>query len=501
MRTKLLIPILAALVLLTGATAQAHPNGEWPQSALAPISGGLNHAGKPQPAYLARGPVAADFNTFNLCATADGVPLSPGPSTFSPAATAYRARWIQVILKRQLGRNAATPGHSNHGDAKAIDLRTLVMRSYVDHHGAAFGISKRTSDASWEWWHLLIRPELVGFNRPDPGGSFRFPNLKVGSGGKCQAPAVREVQVRVGVKADGEFGKGTLKALHVFERGHHMKVTNRVTSVEWLRLRKADRALSNHTNPRVVGKVRGSVAPMAGQDVRAVQGLLNNAFKAYGRPQYQVKVDGVTDAKFAIAVRRFQVLANRRGAKLKITGLADDATYAALLKAIPKPTQTLAVTGEGAGLVASFEGFGGHPPGCPYFDRIAVPHLWTIGYGHTAGVTGHSKCLTHVQGLKLLQSDLDLFSKGITRLVHVQIGSRQFNALVSWSFNVGLGAAGSSTLMRELNAGHPAAAGNEFKKWDKAGGRPVLGLTRRRRAECELYKKGVGAATKRAIHC
>jgi lysozyme len=105
------------------------------------------------------------------------------------------------------------------------------------------------------------------------------------------------------------------------------------------------------------------------------------------------------------------------------------------------------------------------------------------------------------RGLIILQADLDLFSKGVTKLVHVRIGSREFNALVSWSFNVGLGAAGSSTLMRELNAGHFAAAGNELKRWNRAGGRVYPGLTRRRRAECELYKKGVNAATKRAIHC
>jgi lysozyme len=494
MRTRLLLLILAVFMLVPSSAALGYPNGQWPPSALDHISGGLNHAGNSQPAYLAKGAVSADFNTFNLCATADGVPITPGPSSYQPAATAYRSYAIQVILKRELGANAATPGHSNHGNARAVDLRTLQMRGYIDKHGGRFGISKRTSDAAWEWWHLLIRPELVGFHRPDPGASFRFPNVQVGSGGKCQAPAVREVQVRVGVKPDGEFGKATLKALHVFERQHHMKRTNHVTSVEWLRLRKADRALSNHTNPRTVGPVKGSVAPMAGQDVRAVQGLLNNAFKAFGRPQYQVKVDGVTDAKFAVAVRRFQVLANRRGANLKVTGIADDATYAALLKSIPKPTQVIAVTGEGAGLVASFEGF----RSCPYQD---VVHVWTIAYGHTAGVGPHTPCVSQKRGLIILQADLDLFSKGVTKLVHVRIGSREFNALVSWSFNVGLGAAGSSTLMRELNAGHFAAAGNEFKRWNRAGGRVFLGLSRRRRAECELYKKGVNAATKRAIHC
>jgi hypothetical protein len=158
-------------MLLTGATAQADfPNGQWPSSALDNIAGGLNHAGKPQTAFLAKGAVSADFNTFNLCATADGVPLSPGPSSYSPAATAYRPRWIQVILRNQLGGNAAIPGHSNHGNAKAVDFRTLQMRAYIDKHGARFGISKRTSRRCVG---MVACSDPAGARRLRPAGSGR----------------------------------------------------------------------------------------------------------------------------------------------------------------------------------------------------------------------------------------------------------------------------------------------------------------------------------------
>jgi lysozyme len=145
-------------------------------------------------------------------------------------------------------------------------------------------------------------------------------------------------------------------------------------------------------------------------------------------------------------------------------------------------------------LVAGFEG----ERLCPYRDIVGVP---TQGYGHTAGVHIGERCWTHAKALRVLHADLDKFSKGVTRIVHVRIGARQYNALVSWSFNVGLGAAGGSTLIRELNQRHYAGAGNQFKVWNKAGGRPVWGLTLRRRGECRLYWKGSGAATQRLIRC
>jgi GH25 family lysozyme M1 (1,4-beta-N-acetylmuramidase) len=339
MKARLLVVLLLALCAPAVAphTAAALENGKLPPSVLSPIYGATDNAGKSQTAYLRKGPVAASFNTLNLCADAQGIALSPGPSNYRPAATAYRSYDVQVILKRLLGRNAATPGFSNHGWAFAIDIRTIRMQQWINIHGPPFGWSKRTSDAPWEGWHFSASSVAKSFKRPDPGASFRFPNLEVGSGGPCQGPAVKEAQRRLGVAEDGEFGKASLKALHVFEREHHMKRTNRITSVEWLRLRKAGRQLANGHDPRNVGPLPGQVAPVAGQDVRAVQGLLNQRFDELNRHQYRVTVDGVTDAKFVTAVRRFQVLVNRRGAKLKVTGIVNDATYAWLIKSFAPP--------------------------------------------------------------------------------------------------------------------------------------------------------------------
>jgi peptidoglycan hydrolase-like protein with peptidoglycan-binding domain len=334
-RFRALLAALTSLAVIASiaASAAAFPNGQARPSDLSPVYGSTNSRGKPQAAYLRKGTVAASWNTLNLCASAAGVPLSPGASSYSPAATAYRTYAVQVILRRQLGGNAAIPGHSNHGLALAIDLRDPPhMRPWLDRNGARFGWDKRTSDAPWENWHISAAGVAFTFHRPDPGASFRFPNLRKGSGGPCQAPAVREVQRRVGVTQDGDYGSGTARAVRVFQREHHMHVDGRVGSKTWLRLRKAGRKLENGHDPRNVGNLPGQVAPVAGQDVRAVQGLLNARFGELDRPQYRIKVTGQTSPAFTKAVRRFQVLANRRGAHLKVTGIVNDATYAALLK-------------------------------------------------------------------------------------------------------------------------------------------------------------------------
>lgn len=486
------VVLTLVLALAASTSAAGYQNGHFPRSALAPIA-----SGQTAPAYLLKGSVAASWDTMNLCATADGVQLLPGPSSYTPAATAYRSYAVQVILRRQLGHNAATPGTSNHGLALAIDLRTLAMRRWIDAHGAAFGWSKITSDASWEWWHLRANGTAQSFGRPDPGGSFRFPNLRFHSGGRCQSPAVREVQKRLGLKRDGDFGRGTRKAVRRFQRAHKLHVDGRVGSETWLALRKVTRGEPTKANARVVGKVRKtSAGPMAGQDVRAVQALLNNRFKDLGRPR-RVRVTGVLDQATIAAVRRFQQL---RG--LPVTGKVDDRTYAELLKPLAPPTPKLAISAEGVLFIEGFEGFAS----CPYLDRIASPHVWTIGYGHTSAAGGlqvgpRTACLTHIGAENLLRGDLDRFGKGVIAQLHAPTSGAQYNAQVSFSFNVGLGGWGGSTLLRLHNARQYGPAAAQFGRWDHAGGRRVLGLTRRRRGECDMYVRGSSVAVQQAHPC
>ena len=148
----------------------------------------------------------------------------------------------------------------------------------------------------------------------------------------------------------------------------------------------------------------------------------------------------------------------------------------------------------GVEFIAAFEGFVDHP----YRDSGGV---WTIGYGHTAGVGPHSKCLSHAEAIATLHRDLDVFSKAVVKLAPKDATVRQFNAVTSLAFNVGAGAVAQSTLVREWRANHDAAAAAQFKRWNRAGGRELLGLTRRRRVECELFVRGSSKAVRRSRPC
>ena len=126
----------------------------------------------------------------------------------------------------------------------------------------------------------------------------------------------------------------------------------------------------------------------------------------------------------------------------------------------------------------------------PYQDPIG---LWTVGVGHLIG-DGKSlskewkgKVLTEEEVDELLFEDLERFEIGIQRLTKVPLTQSQFDALVSFSFNVGLGNFQSSTLRSKLNRGDYEGASNEFPKWRKAGGKILPGLVKRRADERALF--------------
>ncbi len=78
----------------------------------------------------------------------------------------YRSYARQVQAKRIYGSNAATPGSSNHGLGRAVDLMTAAQRRAIDKVGVPYGWAKRTSDASWEWWHLRGIKQMSAGARP-----------------------------------------------------------------------------------------------------------------------------------------------------------------------------------------------------------------------------------------------------------------------------------------------------------------------------------------------
>lgn len=118
--------------------------------------------------------------------------------------------------------------------------------------------------------------------------------------------------------------------------------------------------------------------------------------------------------------------------------------------------------------------------------------VWTIGYGHTGlkhkdGTVYPGRKVTTKEAEELLQHDLTEFAKGVSEVVKVELNQDQFDAVVSFAFNVGLGNLKSSTLLRKLNAGDYAGAAGQFPQWNKAAGRVLSGLTRRRASERNLF--------------
>lgn len=116
----------------------------------------------------------------------------------------------------------------------------------------------------------------------------------------------------------------------------------------------------------------------------------------------------------------------------------------------------------------------------------------TIGYGHTKDVVASTR-ITEQQAEEFLREDLQYFEQGLSKLVKRKLTQNQFDALVSFVFNIGLGRKDyngfyESTLRKKININpNDPTIAMEFSKWIHAGGKPLEGLRRRRKAEAELY--------------
>ncbi len=139
---------------------------------------------------------------------------------------------------------------------------------------------------------------------------------------------------------------------------------------------------------------------------------------------------------------------------------------------------------KGIALIKQFEG-------CKltaYQDSVGV---WTIGYGWTQPVDGKpiraGMTIKQETAERLLKTGLVSYESDVSRLVKVGLNQDQFDALVSFTYNLGARSLSTSTLLRKLNAGDYAGAADEFLRWNKAGGKVLNGLTRRREAERALF--------------
>jgi len=160
----------------------------------------------------------------------------------------------------------------------------------------------------------------------------------------------------------------------------------------------------------------------------------------------------------------------------------------------PPDEAAMSLSNPGANFIARFEGMVLHL----YNDPAG--HC-TVGIGH---LVHHGRCdgraseapfrngITRERAFELFRQETAGFAQAVRRHIRVPLNQAQFDALLSWAFNCGAGVLQTSTLARRLNAGDFAAVPRELARWDKAGNppRPVAGLTRRRRAEGELFAHG-----------
>lgn len=144
-----------------------------------------------------------------------------------------------------------------------------------------------------------------------------------------------------------------------------------------------------------------------------------------------------------------------------------------------------AVSEAGLRLIRDFEGFSP----VVYHDAAGHP---TIGYGHLIrDGEDFSGGITRAAALELLRADVRVAQAGVLRLIQVPLTDGQYDALVSFTFNLGSGALQRSTLRRKVNRKEHADVPDELRRWVYAGGRRLRGLVRRREAEARIYAGGL----------
>ena len=142
------------------------------------------------------------------------------------------------------------------------------------------------------------------------------------------------------------------------------------------------------------------------------------------------------------------------------------------------------VSSKGLELIKEFEGFSS-------VAYLCSAKKATIGYGNTFWEDGIpikiGEQISKDRAETLLKHVVDNFSVAVEVDIKIEVTQNQFDAMVSLAYNIGLGAFKNSTLLRQLNRGKFVGASQEFLRWDKSNGKPLLGLTRRREREKLLF--------------
>lgn len=138
------------------------------------------------------------------------------------------------------------------------------------------------------------------------------------------------------------------------------------------------------------------------------------------------------------------------------------------------------ISQKGIDLIKKFEG-------CRLIAYRCPAGVLTIGYGHTGSDVHLNQAITMEEAEHLLKQDLAVHCNNVSKLVIVPLSQNQFDALVSFEYNVGYGAFKNSTLLKLLNEGKYINASQQFERWKYAGGKVLEGLVRRRQAEKNLF--------------
>jgi lysozyme len=130
--------------------------------------------------------------------------------------------------------------------------------------------------------------------------------------------------------------------------------------------------------------------------------------------------------------------------------------------------------------------------GCKLEAYQCSAKVWTIGWGNTyyqdKNPVKQGDKITQNQANELFEFVVNEFAVGVEKLLTKKVNENQFSALVCFAYNVGTGNLAKSTLLKKVNANpNDPSISNEFLRWNKAGGKELLGLTRRRTAESKLY--------------
>lgn len=127
--------------------------------------------------------------------------------------------------------------------------------------------------------------------------------------------------------------------------------------------------------------------------------------------------------------------------------------------------------------------------GCKLVSYRCPAGVWTIGYGHTSGVMPNQR-ITQAEADNLFENDITKFEHQITSLISgLTLTQGQYDAVISFAYNVGIGNFKASTLYRKMgqNPNDPTIP-SEFKKWTKTAGRELPGLVKRRGEEAKIYQ-------------